>query len=464
MITILFLASNPSETGRLNVSREARAIKERLRATPNSTQFRIEQEESLRVRDLSAAFLRHAPQIVHFTGHGDDSGALVLEDDASGAVLVDQDAVRELFEEFAKEVKCVVLNACYTESQARQIARHVDCVVGMRAEISDESAIDFASAFYQAIGFGESVGRAFRLGKIEAGLASAIDKDVPMLLVRDGVDAEKMAFGTVAGSANAPDSATTTDVTRVRSRRTTPLTLILFALTLTAAVIGGLALRHSMRPTTDGGPDMVKPTPAPQPPAGTAKASNTPASAAPLVVSVAALVPKGSGEHALAPNAKIRSGAKLAFRVQTSDRAYVYVVQKTRKGIDPLFPGQATSMSNPLSALTSLRIPSADYFTLVDDGLYGPLGVTVIASRHELTNLAAAIGSMDAQHGEPDQEAGARVEKFINSVAEPGPGSPRKRGLLLPPKAHERETVSVRYEQRPGDDLVVAAFDLMQVK
>ena len=44
------------------------------------------------------------------------------------------------------------------------IAEHIDCVVGMTTSVKDTSAIAFAGAFYQALGFGESVQTAFDLG------------------------------------------------------------------------------------------------------------------------------------------------------------------------------------------------------------------------------------------------------------------------------------------------------------
>jgi hypothetical protein len=81
-----------------------------------------------------------------------------------------------------------VLNACFSELQASAIAEHVDCVVGMTAAVKDTSAIDFAGAFYQGLGFGRSVQKAFRLGKNQIDLDGLAQADVPRLLSRAGVD------------------------------------------------------------------------------------------------------------------------------------------------------------------------------------------------------------------------------------------------------------------------------------
>src|SRR6185436_1153486 len=76
----------------------------------------------------------------------------------------------------------VVLNACYTETQARAIAEHIECVVGMSRAVTDSAAIRFAAAFYQALAFGQSVKTAFELGRNAIGLANLSEEDTPKLL------------------------------------------------------------------------------------------------------------------------------------------------------------------------------------------------------------------------------------------------------------------------------------------
>ncbi len=58
----------------------------------------------------------------------------------------------QLFELCSDHVHCVVLNACYSEPQARAIVRHIDYVIGMKQAIGDESAIKFSVGFYDALG------------------------------------------------------------------------------------------------------------------------------------------------------------------------------------------------------------------------------------------------------------------------------------------------------------------------
>ena len=83
----------------------------------------------------------------------------------------------------------MVLNACYSENQARAIVETIDFVVGMSDAIDDRAARRFAVAFYRGLGFGRSLRLAFDLGVSEIKLGGH-DEDVaiPVLYSRRGVD------------------------------------------------------------------------------------------------------------------------------------------------------------------------------------------------------------------------------------------------------------------------------------
>jgi hypothetical protein len=199
-ISILFLTASPSSEALLAVGREARAIDERLRASKHRDCFRIEQARAVRASDLSALLQRYDPAIVHFSGHGSDEGELLLEDDYGDAKPVTREAIGDLFRILGARVRCVVLNACYSEAQAEVIAQHVDCVVGMSSAVEDATSIAFAEGFYQALGFGNDVRRAFEAGCLEIGLTGGAGPKVPKLCLRSGVDAGLVNLVAIATS------------------------------------------------------------------------------------------------------------------------------------------------------------------------------------------------------------------------------------------------------------------------
>ncbi|MCP4695925.1 MAG: CHASE2 domain-containing protein [Gammaproteobacteria bacterium] len=153
--TILFLAANPVNTGRLRLDGEISKIDEGLRRAKQRDVFRLEKRGAVQPNDVGRALLDIEPNIVHFSGHGEGEAGIVLEDATGQSKLVDDEALAGLFELFAGSVECVVLNACYSEAQARAIARHIPWVIGMSAAISDTAALEFAVAFYDALGAGK---------------------------------------------------------------------------------------------------------------------------------------------------------------------------------------------------------------------------------------------------------------------------------------------------------------------
>jgi hypothetical protein len=160
---ILILSANPNATPRLRLDEEVREIEEGLRRSKLRDQFEITARWTGRIRDIRRAMLDSEPQIIHFTGHGKEDGLLV-EDETGFAVRISEKALSGLFELFSSQVECVILSACYSEPQADAISKHIDYVIGMRKDIKDKAAIEFAVGFYDALGAGRSVEEAFKFG------------------------------------------------------------------------------------------------------------------------------------------------------------------------------------------------------------------------------------------------------------------------------------------------------------
>ena len=161
---ILILAANPVGTNQLRLDEELREIEQGLARARQREQFEIKSALAVRSRDIHRSILDFKPHIVHFSGHGTGQDGLVFEDETGQAKLVDAFALARLFKLFANRVNCVVLNACYSEVQARAIAQYIDYVIGMSQAVGDRAAIEFAVGFYDALGAGESIEFAYELG------------------------------------------------------------------------------------------------------------------------------------------------------------------------------------------------------------------------------------------------------------------------------------------------------------
>lgn len=181
MVKILFLCANPSDTTQLRLGEEVRQIDLKIRLSKLRDEFELRSHWAVRAGDLPELFQRHAPDVVHFSGHGSASSELILEDDSNYGRPISASALRRLFTILGRNIRCVVLNSCYCEPQAGAIAEHIDCVVGMAKAISDEAAINFSAAFYHALGYGQSIQEAFDLGCLNINLMNPGEEETPKL-------------------------------------------------------------------------------------------------------------------------------------------------------------------------------------------------------------------------------------------------------------------------------------------
>ena len=189
-MAVSFLAANPLNSMRLSLDEEARAIEEKLRDSQLRDCVTIKTRWAVRPEDLQQALLEDRPTIVHFSGHGSGTAGIVLHSaDQAAEERLAADALADLFRVLKDDIRVVVLNACYSEVQARAIVNEIDFVVGMAESIGDDAAISFAAAFYRGLGFGRAISTAFDLGLNELKLIGLSQEvSVPRLFVRPNVD------------------------------------------------------------------------------------------------------------------------------------------------------------------------------------------------------------------------------------------------------------------------------------
>jgi len=180
--TILFLSADPSDATRLRLGQEQREIHEKLQLASMRDEFSLEVRSSVRPGDMIQALHDIKPRIVHFSGHGTKAGEICLENEFGKIHPVSSEALTSLFELVTSYVDCVILNACYSEAQARAIAKHIDYVIGMSQAIGDGAAIAFSVGFYRALGAGRTIEDAFMFGVVELRLMNISEHLTPVLI------------------------------------------------------------------------------------------------------------------------------------------------------------------------------------------------------------------------------------------------------------------------------------------
>jgi hypothetical protein len=212
---ILMLSANPLHGHRLALDREARAIQSEIDRSLHRDHFELQTCWAVEALDLLAGLRRYSPSIVHFGGHGiapmlvapgdrpvrrdiepsvrdNRSAGLCFQLPDGSAEVVSPAALKDTFRAVGSSVKLVVLNACYSEPQAKALRVHVDCVIGTRGTIQDAAAIHFAIGLYGGIAGGASIASAFRQGVAALRLKGLADR--PQLLVRPGVDPQAITL------------------------------------------------------------------------------------------------------------------------------------------------------------------------------------------------------------------------------------------------------------------------------
>lgn len=179
----LFLRANPADSvgDRLLLDRELRFIKRALQHRRG--EFVMRDEGSLTIEEFNRLLLETNPHLLHLSGHGTEYGAFKWEDEAGQLAEVPMEEVAARLV-MVESLRCVVASNCHSAPLADILQPQGVVVVSMSEAVEDEAAARFSRGFYQALAHGESVARAFEIGRGEIGMVMAHERyqrDVPQL-------------------------------------------------------------------------------------------------------------------------------------------------------------------------------------------------------------------------------------------------------------------------------------------
>jgi hypothetical protein len=197
---ILVLIAEPHTSPRTEPGPEVKAIRICVERAEHREHFCDAVELAVTPGSLVYLLTKYRPRILHFSGHGARGGKLVLENEQGEGVPVDPLLLSRLFrahneaQEEENKLRCVVLNACFSAEQAAAIALHVDCVLGTTGTVHNDTALAFAEGFYTALTAGHSVAVAAEMARVQANLKGMPSPDDLQLLIRPGIDAQRLCF------------------------------------------------------------------------------------------------------------------------------------------------------------------------------------------------------------------------------------------------------------------------------
>lgn len=209
---ILFVAANPSNTGKLALDQEYAAIEHELRLAPHRD-FELLSKWAVTVDGLMRSLNEMEPTVLHFAGHGSagdratpgadgardiaapdgrrgHGAGIYLQDDAGRPHVVSASALTGMIRYAAASVRLVVLNACFSELLAEALCGVVDCVVGMAGAIDDDAARSFAAGLYRALGNRRAAGNAVGQARMTLAGKQLRNEDLPRCRTREGLDVD----------------------------------------------------------------------------------------------------------------------------------------------------------------------------------------------------------------------------------------------------------------------------------
>jgi Effector-associated domain 11/CHAT domain len=197
---ILFLASNPVNTDKLDLEKEFAKLYTSLKESDNFP-YDIRPTWTVTPQELQSGMLEQRPRIVHFSGHGIGGGeagdraigevssteqevGIYLQDANGKGQLVSGFALANLFKICLKrfQIDAVLLNACHSKSQAEAISlAGVPYVIGMNRAVKDSTAIVFSTGFYRGLASENDIEFAFDLAVNAIMLEGLSGEDIPVL-------------------------------------------------------------------------------------------------------------------------------------------------------------------------------------------------------------------------------------------------------------------------------------------
>ncbi|MEY4926612.1 MAG: hypothetical protein RI894_1048, partial [Bacteroidota bacterium] len=163
-LNILFLSANPDETARLHTNEEFdEIVAQKDRSRHRENMVLLTPVLSASAPDILYKILNDDPTILHFSGHGDENGIVLTDKNGNAQTL---SKLTGLLAQ-ASNLRCVILNACYSKVQAEEIKKTLPDmhVIGMKYAVADDDARSFSTGFYMALGAGKTYEQAFKAAK-----------------------------------------------------------------------------------------------------------------------------------------------------------------------------------------------------------------------------------------------------------------------------------------------------------
>ncbi len=148
---MLFMFSNPKNTGRLGLIQELREVKNALSVSNEAYEDFFEIEAGIQIDKFSEAIIYHEPTILHISGHG-SKNVIILEGQLDTGAELPHRTVEKLMirlKSRGAQPEFIFLNISHTNDLAKSLSENDLYALGWEMEVFDELAMSFAVRFYE---------------------------------------------------------------------------------------------------------------------------------------------------------------------------------------------------------------------------------------------------------------------------------------------------------------------------
>ena len=200
-LTVLFLSSNPVPSSNLRTDVEFKRVLTAIRGSRYRDSVRLEHRPAADVQSILDALNDLRPEVVHFSGHGDQDGIYLDNNQIPryASDELDDFSTHTDYEFIAKALKAtdfspklVVLNSCLSSFGAEKLGEFAGAVISMDLPISDVAASVFSPQLYSALASGQSLQAAFLQALLAVETAVIDDIEIPRLWAADEIGAKAL--------------------------------------------------------------------------------------------------------------------------------------------------------------------------------------------------------------------------------------------------------------------------------
>lgn len=183
---ILILYSNPSNTARLRLDKEHRAIDgiiQRLNLESNI----FHRLHATTIEDFAHVLRENNYDIVQFSGHGSNEGIVLEDNRKDGGTLLSAKQVADILRTSAPNIKATLFISCFSASSIPDLIESSPYLITISESADDDLSIEFISEFYDSYFRSGSIQTAFKEAQLYVSLINR-DSNLTAVLSRRAIE------------------------------------------------------------------------------------------------------------------------------------------------------------------------------------------------------------------------------------------------------------------------------------